>query len=477
MVSSLNCHLKLHSDREHLRERRPEGPTQGGALACDRLPPKSSPLLEQRCELFAEGRGQRLGQRHRSARAPPGRFGGGREEAGTLWLPAPCRWPEGMDGEASDRALTSPPVDLRPLSKSPRDPSRRAALREVERALLTDGWLRVRLSDLEKMPAEVASAYEAASGFFSWPAAERCRFTRECMSECGCLGLTYLPPGEEPLYDSGATQQHVHSLNAHEPLNANECEAMLPRATDPTDVAVAVAYHRWADAPELEPLRAAASRLRRAVRTSVCEPLLTALGALLGLEEGALSARCAMRGSDNTSLLRLLEYPLQPPSADGAQSACSSTSAWGVSEHTDYELFSVLHQQASGLQVRDRRGRWVCLPHSPDVLTVIMGDMAERLSAGYFAATPHRVAPTRQGAGMARRSLVFFQALDEEERVAALSLSSARRVPGATPFLTFLESLPDEARRRYAQPVTQRSWSEEKDAAAESRRDAKRASS
>eukprot|EP00966_Prymnesium_polylepis_P082915 1920406-Prymnesium_polylepis.1 len=82
-----------------------------------------------------------------------------------------------------------------------------------------------------------------------------------------------------------------------------------------------------------------------------------------------------MRRSDNTSLLRLLQYPPLP------RGTVSDDRRWGVSEHTDYELISVLHQDRGGLELRDRRGDWRLLPHSHDVLTVIIGDMVERLSA------------------------------------------------------------------------------------------------
>ena len=122
-------------------------------------------------------------------------------------------------------------------------------------------------------------------------------------------------------------------------------------------------------------------------------------------------------------------------------------------------LSRVVSQSCAGLQLRSRSGEWLTLAHSPDVVTVLVGDMLERLSAGYFAATPHRVLPTPAGQ-RARRSFVYFQAFDEEEPVSATTLAGARRTPVSAPFLAWLEALPEQARRRFAHPVTQREWTE-----------------
>ena len=327
----------------------------------------------------------------------------------------------------------------------PRSAARRAALRQLEHALLTDGWFRLSLSELgvEAVNA-VRGVYAEAAAYFEWPSALRLRHERKAATDAGALGFTYLPQGAEPLYDATATEQHVHSLNAHAPLSEAECDALLPVALDAEARSLAHSYHRWPNDPALVPLRVAITDLRHRIESDVCVLVHTALAALLGLDESALSGRCRMRRSDNTSLLRLLQYPALHPAVDHAESA--EDSRWGVSEHTDYELFSVLHQDRAGLELRNRRGEWVLLPHSPDVLTVIVGDMTERLSAGYFVATPHRVRPTPPAAPP-RHSFVYFQALDEDERVSALSSARAQRPTGAAPFLAFLQQLPDKSLR------------------------------
>ena len=65
-----------------------------------------------------------------------------------------------------------------------------------------------------------------------------------------------------------------------------------------------------------------------------------------------LARRCRGGRSDNTSLLRLLEYPPLEGASEGT---------WGVSAHTDYEVFSLLHEKAAGLELQAPSGEW----HAP----------------------------------------------------------------------------------------------------------------
>ncbi|KAL1515393.1 hypothetical protein AB1Y20_002021 [Prymnesium parvum] len=335
---------------------------------------------------------------------------------------------------------------------------RREGLRQLEASLLREGYLRLPFPEAGgELELAATAVYDAAAAFLRSPAEERRQHEHEAASSRATLGFTYLPMGAEPLYD-GTSEQRVHSLSIHSALSEAECDALLPRGMDGEARALAHSYHRWPDDEGLAPLRRETMRLRRLLLEQVCEPLLASLSALLGLGEGGLKRRCCMRGSDNTSLLRLMEYP---PAAEGEM---VEGPVVGVSEHTDYELLSVLHQDREGLEVRNRSGEWVLLPHDDRMLTVLIGDMTERLSAGYFTATPHRVRATPAGKPP-RCSFVFFLALDEDERVCGLS-SSAVRGADAAPFSRWLESLPDKERRKVLLPITQREWTESKDAAA-----------
>ena len=86
--------------------------------------------------------------------------------------------------------------------------------------------------------------------------------------------------------------------------------------------------------------------------------------------------------AEPTVLFRIFHYPPPPPEFAGS---------WGVAEHTDYGLLTLLVQDdTGGLEVRVG-DEWVEVPPPPDALVVNLGDMLERASGGRFLSTPHRV--------------------------------------------------------------------------------------
>lgn len=89
---------------------------------------------------------------------------------------------------------------------------------------------------------------------------------------------------------------------------------------------------------------------------------------------------------DPVVLFRIFHYP--SPDADEPD-----TGPWGVAEHTDYGLLTLLHQDASGgLEVHGRDG-WREVAPEPGALVCNLGDMLERISGGRYRSTPHRVHP------------------------------------------------------------------------------------
>ncbi|MEQ1754738.1 MAG: 2-oxoglutarate and iron-dependent oxygenase domain-containing protein [Micropepsaceae bacterium] len=99
--------------------------------------------------------------------------------------------------------------------------------------------------------------------------------------------------------------------------------------------------------------------------------------------------------SDPTVLFRVFHYP-PARAVDGE---------WGVGEHTDYGLLTLLAQDAcGGLQVKSRNG-WIEAPPLPDTLVCNIGDMLDRLTGGYYRSTPHRV---RNVSGRDRLSFPLF---------------------------------------------------------------------
>ena len=128
--------------------------------------------------------------------------------------------------------------------------------------------------------------------------------------------------------------------------------------------------------------------------TALGHRLMALLALGLGLDEDAFARDLT---ADPTILFRIFHYPPMT-TTDGAGD-------WGVAEHTDYGLLTLLLQDASGgLQVRTA-GEWQDVPPVPGALVCNLGDMLERLTEGRYRSTPHRV---RSPAGAGRISCPFF---------------------------------------------------------------------
>jgi isopenicillin N synthase-like dioxygenase len=99
-------------------------------------------------------------------------------------------------------------------------------------------------------------------------------------------------------------------------------------------------------------------------------------------------------------LLRFFNYPSQPVPAD-------LPVQWGVGEHTDYGLLTILWQDdVGGLQVRTAEGNWVEAPPIPGTFVCNVGDMLDRMTGGRWRSVPHRV--TVNTSGRDRLSIPLF---------------------------------------------------------------------
>lgn len=102
-----------------------------------------------------------------------------------------------------------------------------------------------------------------------------------------------------------------------------------------------------------------------------------------------------------TPLFRIFRYPRHPVLPDGTLEQAT----WGVGEHTDYGLLTLLATDGTpGLQVRSH-GEWIDAPADAGLVICNLGDMLDRLTAGRYRSTPHRV---RNHGGHDRYSLPFF---------------------------------------------------------------------
>jgi isopenicillin N synthase-like dioxygenase len=133
--------------------------------------------------------------------------------------------------------------------------------------------------------------------------------------------------------------------------------------------------------------------------------------------------------SDPTVLFRVFHYPALPDN--------DAANEWGVGEHTDYGLLTLLAQDDSGgLQVRTPDGTWLDVPAEPGVIVCNIGDMLDRLTEGRYRSTPHRV---RNTSGRGRLSFPLFVDPSWDAEVVALPLDgsppaddAARRWDGAS---------------------------------------------
>ncbi len=84
-------------------------------------------------------------------------------------------------------------------------------------------------------------------------------------------------------------------------------------------------------------------------------------------------------------LMRIFQYP-----------AVAEPQGWGVAEHTDYGLLTLLHQDHSGgLQVHTDSG-WIDVDPVPGALVCNLGDMLERMTGGLLPGhTPQGPGATR----------------------------------------------------------------------------------
>jgi isopenicillin N synthase-like dioxygenase len=140
------------------------------------------------------------------------------------------------------------------------------------------------------------------------------------------------------------------------------------------------------DVPELKP--AVLRFMEEATRSA--HGIMEGVALSLGLDAQYFRRTYTARP---TLLFRIFEYP------------AGVDEGWGVGEHTDYGLLTLLAQDDNGgLQVKTPNG-WIEAPPIEGALVCNIGDMLDRLTGGAYRSTPHRV---RNVSGRSRLSFPFF---------------------------------------------------------------------
>jgi isopenicillin N synthase-like dioxygenase len=115
--------------------------------------------------------------------------------------------------------------------------------------------------------------------------------------------------------------------------------------------------------------------------TRLGHALMEGIALSLGLEASYFADRYT---ADPLTLFRIFNYPGDPTAGDNEP-------RWGVGEHTDYGLLTILKQDdTGGLQVKSKTG-WIPAPPIPGAFLCNIGDMLDRMTAGHYRSTPHRV--------------------------------------------------------------------------------------
>lgn len=298
-----------------------------------------------------------------------------------------------------------PVIDIAPLLARTGD--RAAIAAQIAAACRAHGFFYIRGHGI---PASLIAELEALSHrFFAWPMADKLA-TRMALGGRAWRG--YFPPAGE--------------LTAGRP----DWKEGLYLGTDlPGDHILVLArtpLHGANLYPALEGFQAAIDAYM-AHATAAAHALMEGVALSLDLPADYFAARYT---SDPLLLFRIFNYPSQALPADLQADA---DAIWGVGEHTDYGLLTLLYQDSvGGLQVKSPNG-WIEAPPIPGTLVCNIGDMLDRMTGGYYRSTPHRV--RRNTSGRERLSFPLF--FDPN------FFAQVQRIPG----LPTVEVLDDSAAR------------------------------
>lgn len=271
--------------------------------------------------------------------------------------------------------MSVPRVDLREFLDA-RGPDRARAARGIAEAIGRCGFVRL----LAGLPAErLDGALRASREFFARTAGEK-----EALRWVdGVVVQGFIPAGREGL-NEGRPPDLKEAFNVPPPAGARETTE---------------ADRGWQ--AQGGSLRAEMESLGRRC-FQLGQDVLSALAVALELPERFFAD--AHRPEDQ--MIRMFHY-FPADGRDPRQLGCG--------EHQDHGTLTLLVQdQAGGLEMRGRDGRWHDLPPEPGTVLVNAGDMLARWTGGALRSAPHRV---RSGAGH-RYSLGYFLIARPDVRLA-----------------------------------------------------------
>jgi isopenicillin N synthase-like dioxygenase len=243
------------------------------------------------------------------------------------------------------------------------------ASRDIDRAARDVGFV---LLDGHGITADRREGLlDAARRFFALPTAAKQRVSLEAG---GSAWRGWFPLGGE-LTSGVPDRKEGFYMGRELPLDPSAPPLHGPNVWPAGVPELAASVHSWMDDME-----------------RVGQTVLAAMAEGLGLDTDFFRRTLT---TDPTVLFRIFRYPPHQGSDD----------TWGVGEHTDYGLVTLLvHDGTPGLEVFSG-DRWIAVDPDPDLIVCNLGDMLDRLTGGRYRSTPHRV---RNHAGRDRLSMPFF---------------------------------------------------------------------
>ena len=269
--------------------------------------------------------------------------------------------------------MSLPIVDVAPLLAGRDDAAVASVASDIGRACEEDGFFYVTGHGVDPRPLE-----RLARQFFARPLVEKMEIA---MARGGVAWRGYFPVGGELTSGRPDLKEGLY-------LGA-ELGPDHPRVKAGTPLHGANLWPR--SVPELR--GAVLEHIAR--MTAVSQAIARGLSLSLSLAPDHVFSHYT---SDPTVLFRIFQYPpaIDSPALDG----------WGVGEHTDYGLLTLLVQdEAGGLEVKTRKEGWISAPPIEGAMVANIGDMLDKLTGGRFRSTPHRV---RNRSGRERISMPFF---------------------------------------------------------------------
>jgi isopenicillin N synthase-like dioxygenase len=259
------------------------------------------------------------------------------------------------------------PIDVAPLVTGSGDPGPVAMA--IDDACRTSGFFTIVGHGID--PRLVARLDSCARAFFARPESDKARIA---MARGGRAWRGWFPLGGELTSGVPDNKEGLY-FGAEEPGDPRPLHGANLFPDEPPGLRDAVLAYLDACA---------------AVSQAVLRGIALALGLGASWFEQHLTA-------EPTVLLRIFRYPPRDPHREVGE--------WGVAEHTDYGLLTILAQDATGGLEIASGGRWVAVPPRPDALVCNLGDMLERMTGGAYRSTPHRVRAPERGE---RLSFPFF---------------------------------------------------------------------